>query len=134
MIQLQLLNNAHFFLLDEQNDLLSRLREHMKGIEFPTKQDVSGSVHSLFSIQYTYRIPVAKLAKGILGTRKTFAVLTAQDIKEIVRNRMNDSKSITNYAQKDYALSIEWIDGAIRYTIFMFWGQRRHIIKPCLGI
>ena len=89
----------------------------MKGIDFPTKQDVSGSVHSLFSIQYTYRIPLANLAKGILGNRQTFAFLTAQDINEIVRNRMNDSKSITNYAQKDYALSIEWMEGAVRYII-----------------
>ena len=62
----------------------------MKGIDFPTKQDVSGSVHSIFSIQYTYRIPVTNLARGVLGTRQTFAVLSAQDINEIVRNRMNE--------------------------------------------
>ena len=85
-------------------------------IEWPTKEDVAGSAFSLFTIQYTFKIPITNLAKGMLGKRVTHATLTVEDIEHIVNTRFEDTKSITNFAGKDYALAVEWIEGAVRYA------------------
>ena len=98
----------------------------MTDIEFPTDEDVSGSIFSLFAIQYTYRLPILNLARGILGKRKTFAWLSVQDIHELVRNRLNDDRPTTKSVGeqfrkiKDYAIGIEWIEGSIRYKNHFF--------------
>ena len=95
--------------------MLSAIREQItEDIEWPTKEDVSGSAFSLFTIQYTYQIPITNLARGILGKQVTHARLTAEDIKHIVNSRIKDNKSIANLPGKDYALAVEWIEGAIR--------------------
>ena len=57
--------------------------------------------------------------QGYIGKRKTYAILTVEDIEGMVKNRLEDSKSITyyhnyKYEHRDYALAIEWIEGAVR--------------------
>ena len=86
-------------------------------MEWPTKVDVAGSAFSLFTIQYTYRIPVVNLARGILGQITTSAKLTVEDIEEIVNNRLEDHNTISHFPGKDYALAIEWVEGAIRWVV-----------------
>ena len=101
--------------LSENCKILSALQEQIAyEIEWPTKVDVSGSAFSLFTIQYTYRIPVINLALGILGKRNTLAKLSVEDIEQIVNNRLEDHNTISHFPGKDYALAIEWVEGAIR--------------------
>ena len=101
--------------LSENCKILSALQEQIAyKIEWPTKVDVSGSAFSLFTIQYTYRIPVINLARGILGKRITLAKLSVEDIEQIVNNRLEDHNTISHFPGKDYALAIEWVEGAIR--------------------
>ena len=101
----------------DDNEILSTLREQItEDIKWPTKEDVAGSVFSLFTIQYTFKLPITKLARGIIGKRVTHATLTVEDIEHIVNTRFEDTKSITNFPGKDYALAVEWIEGAVRYA------------------
>ena len=88
-------------------------------IEWPTTLDVAGSVFSLFTIQYTYTLPVVDLARGNLGKRKTFARLTIEDIERIVELRLEDETTITHFPGRDFALAIEWVEAAIRF-LFRF--------------
>ena len=83
--------------------------------EWPTKLDVAGAVFSLFTIQYTYKLPVIDIARGKLGKRLTLAKLTIEDIEHMVGNRLEDQSTISQFPGKDYALAIEWVEGAIRY-------------------
>ena len=107
--------------LSEDSKILQRLREQIGfEIEWPTKVDVSGSAFSLFTIQYTYRIPVINLARGILGERVTTAKLSIEDIEHIVNNRLEDHSTISHFPGKDYALAIEWVEGALRYLITIY--------------
>ena len=100
--------------------MITLLREEMKRvIEWPTTLDVAGSVFSLFTIQYTFKIPVVDLARGKLGKRETFAKLSIDDIERIVETRLEDETTITHFPGKDFALAIEWVEGAIRF-IFRF--------------
>ena len=103
-------------MISENNKILSALKEQISyEIEWPTKVDVSGCAFSLFTIQYTYRIPIINLAQGILGKRKTSARLNVEDIEQIVNNRLEDDSTISHFPGKDYALAIEWVEGALRY-------------------
>ena len=70
---------------------------------------------SLFTIQYTYRVPIINLAQGIFGKRKTSARLSVEEIEQIVNNRLEDDSTISHFPGKDYALAIEWVEGALRY-------------------
>ena len=105
----------------KENRVIKTLQEQLTdGIDWPSKEDVSGSIFSLFNIQYTYKLPIINLARGILRKRETYASLTVEDIEDMVKNRLEDSKSITyyhnyKYEYRDYALAIEWIEGAVRY-------------------
>ena len=83
--------------------------------EWPTKLDVAGAVFALFTIQYTYKLPVIDIARGMLGNRQTLARLTIEDIKHMVVKRLEDQYTISHFPGKDYALAIEWVEGAIRY-------------------
>ena len=106
----------------ENNRMLSTLREQITdAMDWPSKVDVAGSAFSLFTIQYTYRIPVVDLAEGILGKRITSAKLTVEDIEEIVNNRLEDHNTISHFPGKDYALAIEWVEGAIRYLLYLLF-------------
>ena len=70
---------------------------------------------SLFTIQYTYKLPVIDIARGKLGKRLTSARLTVEDIEHMVENRLEDKSTISHFPGKDYALAIEWVEGAVRY-------------------
>lgn len=112
--KLQFLHQVLFFVA-KNNEILSVAREHIIGkMEWPTKLDVAGSVFSLVTIQYTYKIPITDLAKGKLGKRDTKATLTIDDIEDIVHNRMKDHTSLTHLPGKDYAIAIEWLEAAVR--------------------
>ena len=100
----------------ENNKILSALKEQISyELEWPTKVDVSGCAFSLFTIQYTYRVPVINLAQGIFGKRKTSARLSVEEIEQIVNNRLEDDSTISHFPGKDYALAIEWVEEALRY-------------------
>ena len=106
----------------ENNKILSTLREQITDVkDWPSKVDVAGSAFSLFTIQYTYRIPVVDLAGGILGERITSAKLTVEDIEDIVNNRLEDHNTISHFPGKDYALAIEWVEGAIGYLLYILF-------------
>ena len=108
------------------NPIASLIHDNMTTkMEWPQAEDVAGSIHALFAIQHTYRIPVADLAKGRLGERKTFATLQIEDIDHIVANRLESETSLTHIPGKDYAICIEWIEAAIRYIFYKFHMPKR---------
>ena len=103
------------FFVAKNNEILSVAREHIIGkMEWPTKLDVAGSVFSLVTIQYTYKIPITDLATGKLRKRDTKATLTIDDIEDIVHKRMKDHTSLTRLPGKDYAIAIGWLEAAVR--------------------
>ena len=83
-------------------------------IEWPTSLDLAGSAFSLFTIQYTFKLRVVDVMRGKLGKRQTFARLRIKDIERIVELRLDDETTITHFPGKDFAIAIEWIEGAIR--------------------
>ena len=110
----QFVHQVSFF-VGKNSEILSVAREHIIGkMEWPSKLDVAGSVFSLVTIQYTYKIPVMDLAKGKLRKRDTKATLTIDDIEDIVHKRMEDRTSLTHLPGKDYAIAIEWLEAAVR--------------------
>ena len=116
-------------IFEENNELLKHLRDEVEAeIEWPTKLDVAGSVFSLFTIQYTFQIPVVDLARGKIGKRQTLAKLSIDDIERIVETRLEDETTITHFPGKDFALAIEWVEGAIR-CVFRFLFSLVHPIN-----
>jgi len=81
--------------------------------EAPSLGDFDGAAMALARIQFTYRIPVSDLAKGIINGVETEARLTADELFEIAEQRVSGRVISKHGHPKDYAIAFEFAEAAL---------------------
>nr|XP_040566819.1 prolyl 4-hydroxylase subunit alpha-1-like [Lepeophtheirus salmonis] len=91
-----------------------------------SQDDLVGVTFALIRIQRVYELDPYDMAMGRLGTRQTNARLSAEELYEIVKILYYGSDRTIIGLGIEYALTITWLEGTIRFYNFNLFTLHFH--------
>ena len=85
-------------------------------VDMPTEADLQGAIQSIARIQFAYRLDPVDLAAGIIQGVHTEGRLSVRQMMMIAESRIGGLHPLRQDTGKEYALAIEWAEGALTIT------------------
>ena len=89
------------------------IRTLVEEIEMPEEMDLEGVTQALARIQFTYRLDPVELAGGKIKDTQTEGRLSVKQMMNIAERRISGAQPMRPAIGKEYALAIEWAEGAL---------------------
>jgi len=112
VIQLPLLRTE---LLDHLGsvDIRERFLTHIESIRMPNENDLEVVTQAIARIQFAYRLDPVEMAEGKIQEVQTKGRLSVRQMMNIAEKRISGKQPLRPYIGKEYALAIEWAEGAL---------------------
>ena len=98
---------------DTKAVIAEKISHLMKGNEIPNKNDLEGVTQALVRIQFAYRLDPREMASGMIRDVQTEGRLSAHQMMNIAESRVSGHQPLRPGIGKEYALAIEWAEGAL---------------------
>jgi len=85
-------------------------------IEMPDKNDLEGATQAIARIQFAYRLDPVEMAAGKIRGVQTEGRLSVRQMMNIAESRISGAQPMRPAIGKEYALAIEWAEGALTIT------------------
>jgi len=110
VLRKELLEQNRTAMIDE------RIGSIIEEVEMPTDIDLQGAIQSIARIQFAYRLDPVDMAEGIIQEVQTEGRLSVRQMLMIAESRMTGLHPSRPQTGKEYALAIEWAEGALTIT------------------
>lgn len=85
-------------------------------MEMPELNDLEGATQAIARIQFAYQLDPVEMADGQIKGVKTEAKLSVRQMMNIAESRISGIQPMRPAIAKEYALAIEWAEGALTIT------------------
>ena len=97
-------------------DITENIGTLIDATEMPDENDLEGVTQAIGRIQFVYRLDPVEMARGKIKDVQTKGKLSAKQMMNIAERRMSGKQPMRPAIGKEYALAIEWAEGALALT------------------
>lgn len=94
-------------------DIIEKIKTLIYSMWLPNENDLEGVSQALARIQFVYQLDPVEMAKGKIKEVQTNGRLSVRQMMNIAEEKLNGKNPIRPFIGKEYALAIEWAEGAL---------------------
>ena len=89
------------------------IEELVEKMEMPEENDLEGVTQAIARIQFAYQLDPVEMARGSIKGVQTEGRLSVEQMMNIAKRRISGAQPMRPAIGKEYALAIEWAEGAL---------------------